>query len=802
MAGTVMPAPKFVGLDNNANPVSGGKLYTYVAGTTTPQPTYSDVNLTVANANPVILDSAGRATVFLSGSSYKFVLTDADDVTIWTQDNVQAVAPFSTNLDILGVAGEAILAGQACYLSDGSGALTAGRWYLADSDNAYSSSLPQIAIAPDAVGSGESGTFRLQGSVTKSNAQADFVVGDVYYVAATPGQLSATPGTNVRVMGQADSTTTLVISPNPPNIADTPTFIDGITVTSTDAGAAAAPYLDLYRESASPAASDQIGEIRFTGEDSAGNKQLYGRVYGQIADPTSTSEDGQVRISTMKAGTETIALVIDETGQILPDAANQALGSATKQWADLFLENGGVVNFNNSDTLLTHAAGKLTLAGSGAGTLEVKGAILPTVSNTPALGSTSLQWADVFLGSGAVVNFDNGDVTVTHSTNTLTFAGASSGYVFNDGILTVSTAGLHTFSGASAAAGGNRLRVENTTATGYAQFSGIAGTSSGSLEVYGQSFSTSGAAVASGTALFGESSGGLSIAATHASGAIRFYSGGSTLRAGVSASGSLWAGTDPGSAYTTGDVVASRSSTTGIVGLGTDGTVYLYRSASATTSLVGTDLSIAATKKLYLDGGGDTYINENASNTVRIWAGGAASMDFYSTGVGLQPTSKLFLDGGSDTYLIESAANEVSIYVGGNQELRLDTGTLLVPNVYSDTTGSAANVFVDTNGRISRSTSSLRYKHAVETLDTADAHAAVMAMRPVTYRGTTDADQRRFVGFIAEEMQQIAPLLCTYDEGGESGTPNYVTYDRVTAYLVAVVQQQQTEIDALKARLN
>lgn len=63
-------------------------------------------------------------------------------------------------------------------------------------------------------------------------------------------------------------------------------------------------------------------------------------------------------------------------------------------------------------------------------------------------------------------------------------------------------------------------------------------------------------------------------------------------------------------------------------------------------------------------------------------------------------------------------------------------------------------------------------------------------------------DQLGHVGFIAEEMQQIAPLLCTYDEGGESGTPNYVTYDRTTAYLVAVVQQQQNEIDALKARLN
>jgi hypothetical protein len=71
-------------------PLVGGKLYTYTAGTTTPQVTYTDSSGGTANTNPVILDSRGEANIWLGGATYKFKLADANDVEIWTVDNISA----------------------------------------------------------------------------------------------------------------------------------------------------------------------------------------------------------------------------------------------------------------------------------------------------------------------------------------------------------------------------------------------------------------------------------------------------------------------------------------------------------------------------------------------------------------------------------------------------------------------------------------------------------------------------------------------------------------------------------------
>lgn len=84
--------PQFQAVDSSGNPLSGGKLYTYVTGTTTNKATYSDYALTTPNANPVVLDSRGEAEVYGTGV-YKFVLKDSSDTTIWTIDPAYASVP-------------------------------------------------------------------------------------------------------------------------------------------------------------------------------------------------------------------------------------------------------------------------------------------------------------------------------------------------------------------------------------------------------------------------------------------------------------------------------------------------------------------------------------------------------------------------------------------------------------------------------------------------------------------------------------------------------------------------------------
>ena len=173
-----------------------------------------------------------------------------------------------------------------------------------------------------------------------------------------------------------------------------------------------------------------------------------------------------------------------------------------------------------------------------------------------------------------------------------------------------------------------------------------------------------------------------------------------------------------------------------------------------------------------------------------------------------------FLSGGTVRWQIEKSADaESGSNVGSNftvtrysdagaalatavQILR-SSGLTRMPGVYGNTAASAANVFVDTDGSLYRSTSSLKYKTDVQ--DATDAEQdALLALRPVTYRSLSDADDSgaRFWGFIAEEVEEIDPRLVTHNEDGE---PEGVQYDRIVPALVGIIRRLEARVAALES---
>lgn len=132
---------------------------------------------------------------------------------------------------------------------------------------------------------------------------------------------------------------------------------------------------------------------------------------------------------------------IDTSNNLRPETTDiGALGTSSLMWSDLFLALGSVINWNNGDVTLTHAANQLNFAGATSG-YRYHAAVLPATSDAAALGSVTLMWADLFLASGAVINWSNGDLTLTHSADTLTLAG---GNVALGGTLAVTGTTAHT----------------------------------------------------------------------------------------------------------------------------------------------------------------------------------------------------------------------------------------------------------------------------------------------------------------------------------------------------------------------
>jgi len=141
---------------------------------------------------------------------------------------------------------------------------------------------------------------------------------------------------------------------------------------------------------------------------------------------------------------------------LLPDADGGAdLGSATLSWNDLFLDTGGIINFDNGDVTITHSANALAFAGV-TGDYTFDDTVKPASNDGGQLGTGANAWSDLFLANGGIINFNNGNYTVTHSAGLLTLSG---GLTVTGGTLTVGT-----LAGAIDAGGATSLEIVNGSA--------------------------------------------------------------------------------------------------------------------------------------------------------------------------------------------------------------------------------------------------------------------------------------------------------------------------------------------------
>lgn len=271
----------------------------------------------------------------------------------------------------------------------------------------------------------------------------------------------------------------------------------GDSETAAAASATAAGNAQTAAETAQTAAEtalDTFDDIWLGSKTSAptldndGNALQQGALYWN-----STTDDLWV----YNAGAWEVAALPASGAYVPPSDDGAALGSASLKWSDLFLASGAVINFNASDVTLTHALNSLAVGGGDlsladasfglnfgskattgndvskhidlyGGTYGINitsstlglvtggsyisayftgpsGAFHPTSNDSGALGISTHAWSDLFLASGSVINFNAGDVTLTHSANTLTHAG---------GIFTATWDG---------AAGTHPVIVKNTT---------------------------------------------------------------------------------------------------------------------------------------------------------------------------------------------------------------------------------------------------------------------------------------------------------------------------------------------------
>ena len=192
-------------------------------------------------------------------------------------------------------------------------------------------------------------------------------------------------------------------------------FNGNLDLVSTDSGASAAPIITLYRNSSSAADADYLGQIKFQGENDAGQAVNFAKITGKILDASDGTEDGILEFAHIKAGSQNISARFRSDSLQLLNGTNLTVDGTTTTTGRIIANHGVTGNINSSgistisgftfpssdgsedQALVTDGSGQLSFKTlSGGGSAAGAATTISSGITTATQGQTSFTAPNVF----------------------------------------------------------------------------------------------------------------------------------------------------------------------------------------------------------------------------------------------------------------------------------------------------------------------------------------------------------------------------------------------------------------------
>jgi len=471
------------------------------------------------------------------------------------------------------------------------------------------------------------------------------------------------------------------------------------------------------------------------------------------------------------------ALVSDGSGKIAASASTTA--TEVSYLAGVTSAIQTQLNTKAADNAVVHLAGTETI--TGAKTFS-GGLSSNALTLTGALSGTSATFSSTITANGNITaSLSSPTFLATDGTNNSYFATATSNNGYANGTL-AGDAVIRGTSGISLSSNGGSSTALRIASTGAATFSSSVTAASGLYNGY-----TSGLPPTSGSA----TRGGLRL--NNASNI--------ALDFGTVAAGQAWLQVSDANNYASNFALLLNPNG-GNVGIGTSSPLALLHIQAAEPTFRITDAT---------DGGvtfigstsGYSYIRPFSRDFRFMNAAGSSMLTISSGGdVGIgdagSSATRLTIKSSSAT----SSTNAIAIfnssattlmYIRSDGAFFTGTGS---SSPYNNTSGGSPNLIVTSGGSLERSTSSLKYKKDIINYD--KGLKEVLEMRPVYYKGKGENDgDKQYAGLIAEEIHELG--LTEFVQYAEDGSPDALAYQNMIALAFKAIQEQQAQIEELKA---